>query len=230
MTNLFAQLKHQAARNWQRYVNHDFVRQLGDGTLSEAAFLHYLRQDYVFLVHFSRAWALAATKTDRIDELHHAAATVHALIHHEMPLHVETCAARGISASELAATAEEPENLAYTRYVIDCGLRGDLLDLLVALTPCVMGYAEIGTVLRDKNGSGLSANPYAAWIETYAGDDYQEVARNAEDLLDRVAARLIGTDCLASPRFPDLARNFAQACDLEANFWSMGLRGPRQES
>jgi thiaminase/transcriptional activator TenA len=230
MTTSFRTLRAAAGARWSAYVDHDFVARLGDGTLPESAFLHYLRQDYVFLVHFSRAWALAATKTDRIDELRHAAATVHALIHHEMPLHIETCAARGISESELAATAEEPENIAYTRFVIDAGLRGDLLDLLVAMMPCVMGYAEIGTTLHRRNGDALSRNPYAAWIETYAGHEYQQVASEAEHLLERVAARLIGPDITLSPRYNDLCRTFAQACDLERDFWRMGLRGGQPDA
>ena len=41
----------------------DFVEQLGDGSLPRKSFLHYLVQDYVFLVHFSRAWALAVVKS-----------------------------------------------------------------------------------------------------------------------------------------------------------------------
>jgi thiaminase/transcriptional activator TenA len=225
MSQLFHHLKAQSMAAWDAYTDHAFVRQLGAGTLPKAAFLHYLRQDYVFLIHFSRAWALAITKSDRIDEMRHAAATVHALIDHEMQLHIATCAASGISEAELNATEEEPENMAYTRFVIDAGLRGDLLDLLVALSPCVMGYGEIGAKLsRDIDGN-TEGHPYGAWIATYAGEDYQGVCTAAGTLLDKVATRLIGADVAASPRLPDLTRTFRQACLLEAGFWSMGLRG-----
>jgi thiaminase/transcriptional activator TenA len=37
--------------------------------------------------------------------------------------------------------------MAYTRYVLDAGMRSDLLTLRVALAPCVIGYAEIATRL-----------------------------------------------------------------------------------
>ena len=37
---------------WLAYTRHAFVQGLGDGTLPHAAFLHYLKQDYVFLIHF----------------------------------------------------------------------------------------------------------------------------------------------------------------------------------
>lgn len=225
MSTLFQILKARAQGPWASYVDHAFVRQLGDGTLPDAAFLHYLKQDYVFLIHFSRAWALAVTKTDRIDEMRHAAATVHALVDHEMKLHVSTCARLGIDEAELNATPEAPANMAYTRFVIDMGLRGDLLDLLVALSPCVMGYGEIGRTLHERIGGKVEGHRYGAWIATYAGEEYQGVCAAAEALLDKVSARLIGRDPLASPRMPDLERTFRQACELEAGFWSMGLAG-----
>ncbi|GIT88801.1 hypothetical protein ROBYS_38170 [Roseobacter sp. OBYS 0001] len=41
----------------QAYTHNDFVEGLRDGSLPRAAFLHYLVQDYVFLVHFARAWS-----------------------------------------------------------------------------------------------------------------------------------------------------------------------------
>jgi hypothetical protein len=71
------------------------------------------------------------------------------------------------------ALPEAEANMAYTRQVLERGLAGDLLDLLVALAPCVVGYGEIGARLMAEHGEGLSNNPYREWVETYAGDEYQ---------------------------------------------------------
>ena len=49
----------QAQPDWQHYVEHPFVQQLGNGTLPLASFQHYLIQDYHYLLHYSRALALA---------------------------------------------------------------------------------------------------------------------------------------------------------------------------
>ena len=89
-----------------------------------AAFLHYLIQDYVFLVHFSRAWSLAVVKAETINEMKVCASTVDALVNHEMALHIKTCAAEGIEEETLFNSIEAVENLAYTRYVMDAGLKG----------------------------------------------------------------------------------------------------------
>ena len=115
---------------WEEYTQHRFVSGIGDGSLPREAFIHYLIQDYVFLVHFSRAWAMAVVKAGSLEEMRTAAGTVDALVNHEMQLHVETCAAEGIDEQTLFGAAEEPENMAYTRFVLSTGITGDFLDMM----------------------------------------------------------------------------------------------------
>lgn len=210
-----------AGQAWRDYTRHAFVEGLRDGTLPRAAFLRYLVQDYVFLIHFSRAWALAVTKAETLEEMRACAATVNALIDGEMKLHVETCTAEGISEAELFAAEEAPENLAYTRYVLDAGHSGDFLDLMAALAPCVLGYGEIGARLAQEAGE----TPYADWIATYSGEDYQETCREVGALIDAAVARRLGNRPEASPRWDRLCQRFATATRLEVGFWEMGLRG-----
>jgi thiaminase/transcriptional activator TenA len=72
--DIFDRLKQAAAPEWDSYVNHEFVRELGDGTLHESAFRTYLVQDYLFLIQFARAWALAAYKNRSIADIRAAQA------------------------------------------------------------------------------------------------------------------------------------------------------------
>jgi thiaminase/transcriptional activator TenA len=204
---------------WPAYSRHKFVQGLGDGTLQHDAFLHYLKQDYVFLIHFSRAWALAITKADTVEEMRLAAGTVNGLINEEIALHIKTCAQAGIDERTLFATQERQENLAYTRYVLDAGHSGDLLDLLAALAPCVMGYGEIGNHLAATKTS----DTYAEWIKTYASAEYQQVCHDVGMLIDGAVARRLGDDPMASPRWTTLQARFAMATQLEVGFWDMGL-------
>ena len=54
----FSTLRDGCPDEWAAYTHHPFVMGLGDGSLPRTAFLHSLVQDYVFLVHFARAWSL----------------------------------------------------------------------------------------------------------------------------------------------------------------------------
>lgn len=207
--------------NWQAYIQHEFVVRLGDGSLPGSAFLAYLIQDYIFLVHFSRAWALAVVKADSMTQMRTAAATVNALINEEISLHIDLCAREGISETQLLEATEAPENIAYTRFVMDAGLSGDLLDLLAALTPCVFGYHEIGQYLADSHDTSPL---YREWIDTYASEEYASVCLDVANLVEEVAATRLGNRPEDSPRWHTLCKLFNTATRLEIDFWQMGLR------
>lgn len=218
---VFAGWRDAAAGTWRDYINHDFVRGLGDGSLPRDAFIAYLIQDYIFLLHFSRAWAMAVVKAETAKQMRTAAATVNALINEEIQLHVAICAREGISEEQLLTSAEEHENIAYTRYVMDTGLSGDLLDLLATLAPCVFGYHEIGLRLKECT----ETTPlYREWIDTYSAPDYQGVCDAVGELIEDVAASKLGEDPTSSPRWDSVCQKFTLATQLEVNFWQMGLR------
>lgn len=218
MPTLFDTLKSACAAEWEAYTRHVFVRRLADGSLPEAAFRHYLQQDYLFLIHFARAYALAGYKSETLAELRAAAATMSALVDTEMKLHVAYCAEWGLSEADMEALPEDKANLAYTRFVLERGLAGDLLDLQVALAPCVVGYGEIGRTLADDPATKRDGNPYADWIAMYAGDEYQNVTADAVVALDALMDRRGGAG-----RLPALTETFRMATVLEADFWQMGL-------
>lgn len=218
----FALWRAGASETWHAYTHHTFVEGLRDGTLPRKAFLHYLVQDYVFLIHFSRAWALAVVKSETLDEMKTAAGTVDPLVNYEMRLHVETCAREGISEEQLFAAAEEPQNLAYTRYVLDAGFQGDFLDLMAALAPCVFGYGEIGARLGD---TAAPDTPYREWIGTYASDEYQDVCKNVGRMIDGAVARRLGDMPEQTPRWKAISERFNMATRLEVDFWQMGMNG-----
>ena len=215
----FERLKGAASAEWRAYTEHTFTNGLADGSLAEAAFRHYLIQDYLFLIEFARAYALSVYKSPRLADMREAASGLSAILDVEMNLHVKLSAVWGLAPDDLEQASPAVEMLAYTRYVLDTGMRGDLLALQVALAPCVIGYAEIGTRLAARPGALTVANPYRVWIEEYSGAPYRQVAAKAQAQLDRLA------DLYATPaREAELAAIFKEATLLEAAFWEMGWR------
>ncbi|WP_136247797.1 thiaminase II [Halomonas borealis] len=204
--------------DWRAYIEHDFVRTLGAGTLEAGAFRHYLQQDYLFLIHFSRAYALAAYKSRNLAELRQAFDGLKTILDVELDLHVGFCRDWGISQDDLAHLPEARATMAYTRYVLDAGNRGDLLDLHVALAPCLVGYGEIANWLNAQPSTLRGeANPFDAWIAMYESDDFQAAMAAEIDWLD---GRL---EEVTDARFAELAETFGNATRLEIDFWQMGL-------
>ncbi len=221
--SVVGQLVQRCAPAWQSYTEHAFVQQIANGSLPQACFRHFLIQDYQFLVQFTRAYALAVYKSTSLDDMREAASAVHALLNTEMGLHVEYCQRWGISESDMLAAQEATATTSYTRYVLDVGMSGDLLDLLVALAPCSCGYGAIGAALMADPATRLADNPYRDWIELYGGEEFQRVSRGAVEQIERVTRARIGDQPADSPRWEQLVCIFERAVRLEASFWQMGL-------
>lgn len=216
---LYRRLKGACAAEWRAYTWHPFVRGLADGSLPLPAFRRYLVQDYLFLVQFARAFALAAYKAESPAAFRAKIEATGALLH-EMTMHVEYCAGWGIAEAALLAEPEAAETVAYTRWVLDRGIAGDILDLEVALAPCTVGYGEIAQLIEASPTRRRVGNPYESWIAMYAGAEYQSLARASAARLDA-----LGESHGGAARFATLAADFAKAARLEADFWQMGLRG-----
>jgi len=214
----FSDLTAACHADWRAYIEHDFVRDLGNATLASDAFRHYLQQDYLFLIHFGRAYALAAYKSRDITELRHSLEGLKTIIDVELGLHIDYCRDWGISEADLAELPEARATMAYTRYVLDTGNRGDLLDLHVALAPCLVGYGVIADWLNSRPATLRGdANPYDAWIAMYESEEFQAARRTEEAWLD---ARLTE---VTPRRFDELVQVFRDATRLEIDFWQMGL-------
>lgn len=216
-SKVFSTWREMYKTEWNSYTKHLFVEKIGSGTLPKRAFLTYLKQDYIFLKHFSRAWGLAIVKSESITEMHTCSKVVHALLNEEINLHIEFCNNEGITTKELEKTNEMHQNLAYTRFVLDSGYSGDFLDLMAALAPCVFGYGEIGMRLGASQHSAV----YKEWVKTYASSDYQSLCFEVGKLIDNSVTRRLGENYTTLGKFQELAHKFKTATLLERDFWEM---------
>jgi thiaminase (transcriptional activator TenA) len=221
-TPFFDRLRADAAAPWSRYIRHPFVLALGDGSLPAPKFRNFLLQDYLFLIQYARAYVLLAYKLDTPEDMRAALATANVLLTGEMPLHVRYCAGWGLDEAQMRAAPASLEMIAYTRYVLELGQAGDALDLMVALAPCIAGYAEIGAMLN----AGLRPdNPYADWVAAYAGPEYNQSVAATMAMLERLAVTRGG-----AARYDALLTIFIQATECEAAFWETGWRADPKTS
>lgn len=218
-SGLFGKLRKHAGATWVNYTHHPFLEQLANGTLPEVCFKRFLTQDYLFLIHFSRAYALLAAKSVRLNDIKDALAGLKSITE-EMPLHVGYCAKWGISEKDLENEIETTQTIAYTRFVLDIGQIGDRLDLMAALMPCVAGYAEIGMRLASSKNTVFDGNPYAEWIKNYESEEYYQGVQASIHMLNR-----LGSEDDSAARFERLADIFTTATRLEIEFWQMALAG-----
>ncbi|KAH0558676.1 hypothetical protein GP486_004677 [Trichoglossum hirsutum] len=90
---------------WGDYTEHEFVNRLADGTLPIDAFKYFLIQDYLFLIQFARANALASYKGKAMSDIARSAD----ILNHtrqEIALHIRCCEEFGISENEISSYQE----------------------------------------------------------------------------------------------------------------------------
>ncbi|KAL0633366.1 trifunctional hydroxymethylpyrimidine kinase/phosphomethylpyrimidine kinase/thiaminase [Maublancomyces gigas] len=201
---------------WRAYTHHEFVNQLGAGTLEKESFKHYLIQDYLFLVQFARTNALAGYKSNHIDDITRFTGVV-LHIQNEMKLHVRYCATFGISREQMNTAEESQACTTYTRFVLDIGATQDLFALNVATAACLIGYRDIAVRLDREYKDGKAKNMYWKWVENYTGESYRNAYNDGRELLEKYAVKQ------STSRIEELVEIFAKTTKMEEEFWTMGL-------
>ncbi len=214
--SLFCLLKKNCPKEWSNYTKHQFLFSLVNNTLPLKAFKKYLIQDYFFLIKFIKILALGCVKSQNNNDLMRCIDFIFA-IKNELRLHVLYCKKWKISQKTLLKTPELIETKKYTNYVMAVGNKGDILDLFTALSPCIIGYGEIGYELKKKK---LHKNSYNSWIDTYASKEYQDVAKENILYLDSLFSKIKKK----KNKLKKLKKIFKKATELESDFWSMSLK------
>lgn len=167
-------------------LSHPFVTGIGDGTLDVERFKHFIRQDYLFLIEYSRTLALAAAKAPTLEVMSYFAALANSTLDTEIALHRGYCARFGITEQELEGTRPAPTTQAYANFLLRTAYDGSFGQLACALLPCMWGYCEIGLNLLQQ-GTPLAQPLYAEWIDMYSSAEFQNLAQWLRDLVDELA-------------------------------------------
>lgn len=212
-------MDYQTLRNncpaWDDYLHHDFINQLATGTLPKDSFRHYLKQDYLYLLQYTRVMALSVYKSDTLAQMRLGQAGINAMLDLEIGMYLDFCDQWGVSIEEVESTAESTATIAYSRYLLDAAMSGSLAELYAAIAPCLMGYGEIGKRLQAEGF--LPDNPYQPWIDVFASDEFQAITVQNENHINE----LLGS---VSPSQGDkLQQLFNTATRMEVNFWQMAL-------
>ena len=212
-----AELRRKSASTWDLEKSHPFVLGIGDGTLPLDRFRYYMRQDYLFLVDFSRVIALAAAKAGSVEDMGWFARLLHETLNTEMSLHVGFCADFGITEGELKGARASLTTLAYTRHLLERAYSGDAGETAAAILPCSWGYAEIGQMLADR-GAPEGQPLYGRWIEMYSSAEFAELAEWLRSFVDR-AAEAAGASGRAR-----MEEAFVASSRYEYMFWDAAYR------
>ncbi|ARS90216.1 thiaminase II [Natrarchaeobaculum aegyptiacum] len=198
---------------WEAQKAHPFVTELAAGTLEEAAFRHWVEQDYRYLLDYARLFSIAGAKARDEETMTHLLGVSHEVLDHEMDLHREFAADYGISREELEAVEKAPTCVAYTNFLLRTAYEGSIAEIAAALYPCMQGYLDVADHMAAL-AEDLEENPYAPFIEMYTSEEFREAADWCATFVDECGERYPGER-------EAMTEAFLTSAKLEYRFWEM---------
>ncbi len=195
---------------YDRTVAMPFNVELAAGSLPLPIFRHYIVQDAKYLIGFGQALAVAAGKADHPDHVVQLAGAAREAVVVERALHEDYFGRFGLDGAEVASTPQSPACHHYTSFLLATAFREPLPIIAAAVLPCFWVYREVGHHIHAR---AAPDNPYRAWIDTYAGEDFAAA----------VDAMIATTDALAETASASqrsaMHGAFTRAMQLEWMFW-----------
>ena len=162
-----------------------FNTELALGSLSRERFQAYIVQDALYLEQYARVLAMAAARAPDRGSLQVFAQSALGVVTVERALHEQYFKEFGIDPARMANAEPSPDCLGYTSFLVATAYHDPWEVLVAALLPCFWVYWDVGCAIARQ---AHPANPYRAWIDTYADAGFGRAVQAVIAIADQAAA------------------------------------------
>lgn len=192
-----------------------FNQALADGSLPRETFQFYMLQDSLYLEGYSRTLSLLSAKAPETPMMLEFAQAAQVALVVERSLHEGVFRANGLDDAAVRTAEPSPTCLNYVNFLIATAHQASIEEAVAAVLPCFWVYEEVGNAIHAR---AAADNPYRAWIDTYASDDFAAAVRRVIAITDALAAE-------ASPaRVERMTAAFVRSVQFEWMFWDSAWR------
>jgi thiaminase/transcriptional activator TenA len=196
-------------------LEHPFIRELSQGSLSRARFQFYMTQDALYLAEFAAVLSLIAGRAPDPDTQARFEASARNVMMVEQALHETFFREFGVEDDMTARAGMTPACFSYTNYLHRVVGREPVAVAVAAVLPCFWIYWQVGRHIRSQ---AAPENPYQRWIETYGNPDFGARVDNFTAIADGMAASAPPETQAA------MLEAFRRAAQLEWMFWDSAYR------
>ena len=190
-----------------------FNTELALGSLSRERFQAYIVQDALYLEEYARVLAMAAARAADRRSLQVFAQSALGVVTVERALHEQYFKEFGVDPARMADAEPSPDCLGYTSFLVATAYHKPWEVLVAALLPCFWIYWDVGCAIARQTHP---ANPYRAWIDTYADAGFGEAVKAVIAIADQAAA--------TSPLQGSIMSAFVRSAQYEWLFWDGAYR------
>lgn len=200
---------------WEKYLEHPFIKEIGEGTLDKNKFREYLVQDYLYLKEYAKVFCVGVVKAKTMEEMKFFYNSTKGTMEDETAVHIEYLKEFGISELDAEKGEYKSTTISYTSYMQAIALTGDLDEIAIATLPCTWSYSYIGKYISKKYSNKLQGNFFKPWIDEYASDGF---AKFTDEWLAYVDKKCSNLSEEKQKRLIDI---FKRSSLYELDFWNM---------
>jgi thiaminase (transcriptional activator TenA) len=192
----------------QQIHDQPFNHELSQGILPKEKFIHYLRQDALYLSDYARALALTAARLANNDHAQQYIQFSQQAIKAERQHHINY-----INKNNLTNTLpieQSPACFMYTNYLLKTASLASVEEAVSSLLPCFWVYREVGKNIAKKQ---KTSNPYHEWISLYSSEQFDASVNAAIDVTNQVG------DMASTSIKEKMIAAFLRSTQLEWLFW-----------
>jgi len=186
---------------------HAFNQELMKGSLAKDKFAYYIEQDSLYLKDFARSLAIIASKAPAEYVRLFLQYSSDTCVAEEEIVHQYFKSLYNFKETGLVS----PAMLSYTSYLLRICTIETVEIGIAAILPCFWVYREVGLYIAKHSQAN---NPYARWIETYAGEAFGASVDQVIDIFDNLANK---ASEITKQKMLDA---FYKSSCLEWHFWN----------
>ena len=195
---------------FQPILTHPFITGLADGSLPQDVFAHYIRQDALYLEGYARSLSAIAERLPLKEHRELMTGFIKDTLAVERYMHeLYQCLHEKILPP--APAKASPACQAYMDYEAKLAASAPVEEACAVILPCFTVYQQVGVYLLATRTK--QANPYDAWIDSYADPAFDTATRAAVAMCDELAEA-------ATPAIrKSMTEAYVNATRMEWQFW-----------
>lgn len=203
----FSDLTQQVQEKASQIIQLPFNQELANGILPKKKFCYYLQQDAFYLIKFSKALAITATKLEQPAHIEAFYRFALKALSAERGLHQDYLSQYDVTMSNIQANKTCN---AYTNFLLDHATHSEAIVSIAALLPCFWVYQVVGQAISKTSKPN---NVYQNWINMYSSNDFKTSVDRVIDLFELLSEK-VSADVLFK-----IENAFVNAVDYECCFW-----------
>lgn len=199
---------------WEKCLQVDFIKEMGNGTLSKEKFLNYIIQDSLYLRDYIKAHAMAVFKSRTLKEMKAFYSVLSYVNDSENATRLKYLSDNGLIDDDIENFEKNSACKAYADFLLDYAVNYDIPEIVMAFMPCMLGYYEVFQLIIEKYPEVMSSH-YKDFVGDYTSAEYKKSCDDWIGFANDIC------ESLDDERKNKLKKIYMRSSVYELEFWEM---------